>query len=274
MKKAKWIFAIVALCMVAVFVFAGCDNAAAGESKPTGKDDGNPPPVSDDPRNAVLGTYNNVIIDGAEYTLTFYEGGFGIKKASSGNMRSVMPDVSDVGDYFIWSLSGDTVIIRFVSSPNSFTLDFSNSGGMKKLSNSQPVPAATYEWDEDTKTLTYKGPGEIKSTGKKNADVEKIIIQDGVTSLGRLAFHGCKSLASVIIPDSVTSLGYGVFANCTSLESVTVKATTPPKLGTSVIPDGELVFPDDTKIYVPSASVSAYKSAAGWSEYAGIIEPQ
>ncbi len=49
-----------------------------------------------------------------------------------------------------------------------------------------------------------------------------VVIPDGVTTIGRLAFDNCKSLTSVIIPNSVTEIGEYVFAGCTNLTSVTI----------------------------------------------------
>lgn len=93
-------------------------------------------------------------------------------------------------------------------------------------------------------------------------------IPNSVTGLGALAFWGCKALTSITIPDRVTSIGRGTFKNCSILASVTVLATTPPTLGDSAFSDNKA----GRKIYVPSESVEAYKTAAGWSTYAADIE--
>ena len=42
------------------------------------------------------------------------------------------------------------------------------------------------------------------------------------TSIGELAFFGCRSLTSVVIGDSVTSIGTGAFEYCRSLTSITI----------------------------------------------------
>ena len=94
-----------------------------------------------------------------------------------------------------------------------------------------------------------------------------ITIPDSVSSIGSNAFAGCTSLASIVIPDSVTSIGGYAFNGCMGLASVTCQATTPPTLGNTVF--------DNTNgcpIYVPSASVDAYKAASKWSSYAGRIQ--
>jgi hypothetical protein len=58
------------------------------------------------------------------------------------------------------------------------------------------------------------------------------------------------------------------FSGCDSLTSVYCKRTTPPSLGgTSVFDYNEA----SRRIYVPTNSVNAYKSATNWSEYASSI---
>ena len=94
-----------------------------------------------------------------------------------------------------------------------------------------------------------------------------ITIPDSVTEIGDNAFYNCTSLTSATIPDSVTSIGSSAFYYCYSLESVYCKPTTPPAGGYSMFKSNA----SGRKIYVPAASVEAYKSAARWSDYASDI---
>ena len=90
-----------------------------------------------------------------------------------------------------------------------------------------------------------------------------VTIGNGVTWIGDYAFKGCSSLTSVTIPDSVTSIGRSAFSGCSSLTSVYCKATTPPTGGNYMFDDNA----SGRKIYVPTESVDAYKSAEYWSYY-------
>ena len=79
-------------------------------------------------------------------------------------------------------------------------------------------------------TLTINGTGAMKnydydsnqSPVYNNSDVKKIVIEDGVTSIGYSTFSYCSSLTSITIPDSVTSIGYAAFSYCRSLTSITI----------------------------------------------------
>ena len=54
--------------------------------------------------------------------------------------------------------------------------------------------------------------------------IQKVVVNDGVTSLGHGAFYECKHLKEVVLADSVTYLGYATFYHCTALESVALSS--------------------------------------------------
>ena len=92
-----------------------------------------------------------------------------------------------------------------------------------------------------------------------------IDIPNSVTRIFNDAFIGCGGLTSCTIGSGVTTIGNYAFYFCNSLQSITVRATTPPTLGSDVFK-----YTNDCPIYVPSNKVSAYKSA--WSDYSDRIQ--
>ena len=97
--------------------------------------------------------------------------------------------------------------------------------------------------------------------------ITDLTIPDGVTSIGDRAFRSCSSLESVTIPDSVTSIGEYAFYKCSSLAEVYCKSTTPPTGGGYMFDYNA----SGRKIYVPTESVDAYRSAQYWRGYKSYI---
>ncbi|WP_455071623.1 leucine-rich repeat domain-containing protein [Prevotella melaninogenica] len=78
----------------------------------------------------------------------------------------------------------------------------------------------------DYGVLTITGKGIMKDYTSWSPwiydSVKRVIIADGVTTIGDNAFNGCSSLTSVTIPNSVTTIGWRAFNGCSSLTSVTI----------------------------------------------------
>ncbi|MBP3569394.1 MAG: leucine-rich repeat protein, partial [Lachnospiraceae bacterium] len=80
-------------------------------------------------------------------------------------------------------------------------------------------------------TLTISGSGamcdyetdffEAPWNEHKN-DITTVIIEEGVTTIGRYAFMDCRALIQITIPQSVTTIGKGAFYYCDGLTSVTL----------------------------------------------------
>lgn len=99
------------------------------------------------------------------------------------------------------------------------------------------------------------------------SNLTSVTIPNSVTSISNHVFENCRRLTSVTIPSGVTFIGSSAFASCLSLTSVTVNATTPPNVGG--LPFNNT---NNCPIYVPAASVNAYKAASIWSTYASRIQ--
>lgn len=88
-----------------------------------------------------------------------------------------------------------------------------------------------------------------------------------VTSILQQAFGQC-SLSNVRLPSTLTSVSIEAFDGSVFGQDVTIFATTPP----AVTDTGVGWMLGVSNIYVPAASVDAYKAAAGWSPYASKIQ--
>jgi len=62
----------------------------------------------------------------------------------------------------------------------------------------------------------------FQSPLRQNPMIKKIIVKEGVISIGEYAFYDCTSLTEIVIPDSVTSIGDGAFAYCESLQEIVI----------------------------------------------------
>ena len=88
-------------------------------------------------------------------------------------------------------------------------------------------------WSLDNGVLTISGAGVMEDY--YNGDdapwysnrnqIQSVVIEQGVTSIGAYAFEDCYNLTSVSIPESVTSIGAYAFRDCSDLTSVTFAGT-------------------------------------------------
>lgn len=104
-------------------------------------------------------------------------------------------------------------------------------------------------------------------------NLTSVNIPNGVPAIKDATFRGCTNLTSIVIPSSVESLSASSFSQCSHLTTVIFNRITPP---TMIINQWNSVFDGthaDLKIYVPDASVDAYKTATNWVAYADKILP-
>ena len=94
------------------------------------------------------------------------------------------------GDNLTWSLSCDG------------TLTISGTGAM------------VHYWAyEDIPWWNYRG------------SIQRIVIEEGVTTIGNHAFVQCSNLTSVSLPNTLTAISYLAFGHCTGLPSLTIPSS-------------------------------------------------
>ena len=88
-----------------------------------------------------------------------------------------------------------------------------------------------YSYDKASRTLTIFGKGAIYDYDNGSnkvpwssyaADIQKIEIKSGITSIGYFAFYQCRNVTSLSIPATVGYIGSSAFEDCTSLTSLSL----------------------------------------------------
>lgn len=103
---------------------------------------------------------------------------------------------------------------------------------------------------------------------------EEITLPDSVTKIGARCFYSNYYVKKIDVGKGMSSIGQYGFGNCTRLEVFIIRATTPPT--TSYDPlynSGTNESNPGMKIYVPDASLNAYKTASYWKNHATKIFP-
>ncbi|MDR1592158.1 MAG: leucine-rich repeat protein [Prevotellaceae bacterium] len=98
------------------------------------------------------------------------------------------------------------------------------------------------------------------------SNLASVTIGNSVKMLGDYAFQNCTDLTAVTIGSSVETIGEWAFSGCSKLASATIYAETPP----TVVDDAFFSVSTEILVYVPCRSVSAYQSAAVWSNFTNI----
>ena len=197
--------------------------------------------------------------------------------APAGITEYTIPDsVTKIGQYVFYGCSSLTSVTIPDSVTTIGTLAFNRSsikefkGKFAADSGRCLIMDNTIVAYAEASGTTYTIPDSVKSIGKQVfhfSNITSVTIPDGVTEIGLGAFEYCNNLTNVIIPDSVTTIGLHAFGDCSSLTSVYCKPTTPPTGGPGMFDNNA----SGRKIYVPTTSVYAYKSAEYWSDYKSYI---
>lgn len=129
--------------------------------------------------------------------------------------------------------------------------------------------------------------------------LSSITIPENVTEIETGAFSGCSSLETIVIPNNVTYIWYYAFDNCTLLKKIVLGSAiktinyhafrgcdaitsiyslnpSPPKLNNNANKNNQKSFESNcytwTDVYVPSGSLSTYKSNSSWKEFVSLSE--
>lgn len=112
----------------------------------------------------------------------------------------------------------DVIHIPFLSS-------FLVENGLKSPGNRA---GENLEWVVNRSTLTISGSGKMWNWSSGNPapwhdkvdSIRHIVLQKGVTSIGKSAFAGCRNISSVVFPNTVSRIEQDAFTDCPEPENV------------------------------------------------------
>ncbi|MCM1114738.1 MAG: leucine-rich repeat domain-containing protein [Clostridium sp.] len=122
-----------------------------------------------------------------------------------------------------------------------------------------------WHYDEQSNTLYITGSGKMDNYKNEysspwctyNQLVKKVVVEEGVTSIGDYAFAGFRYLSDVSIADTVANIGTSAFASCPDLNALSLG------VGISNISDSSFAFNGLTqknafKLYTQAGSYALY----------------
>lgn len=124
----------------------------------------------------------------ADWTTPVWKDVHGTEYAAYPFDPEIFGSASACGDYAVWTISGDTLII-------------SGKGDMWNYGYNNAAP-----WQTESGTIT------------------KIVVKRGITSIGSYAFYKLNQISEVELPLTLTSIGDHAFFNIHNLESITFPA--------------------------------------------------
>ena len=87
--------------------------------------------------------------------------------------------------------------------------------------------------------------------------ITKLVIEEGVSSIGRWAFGCCTNLKSITFPNSLTDIGSYAFEGCDNLIEIIFQQETPPK-------SAGFGSHKTCTLFVPAGSEEEYRSTHPW----------
>ena len=110
-------------------------------------------------------------------------------------------------------------------------------------------------------------PSTVKELGSNTfygcKALKDITLNEGLESIGRMTFSSCAALTTISFPATLKSIGMMALYGCSNVTSVTSLAIVPPTTFDNAFED----VVEKAALYVPEASIAAYKAADGWKTF-------
>ena len=172
---------------------------------------------------------------------------------------SLLADVGSVANLIDMSYTSHGEFGETKVSGNFVFSSFTGTGISANLFNQcSGVTSVSFPLSEYTK---------IGASAFYQTSIEEFVVREGCTELNNHTFGGSKSALQYLdLPSTLTAWnGYACYL-CNKNKVIVCRATTPPA---GMNANSFNAIPADCKVYVPSASISAYESATGWTKLTG-----
>lgn len=116
----------------------------------------------------------------------------------------------------------------------------------------------------ETVTITDKETEISENEFYGCTNLKNVTLGDGIEAIGSYAFSGCAALEDFTFGSSLDSIGKEAFSDCTAMTRLVSRTAEPPVCGPQALDD---INKWTCKLYVPDASIDAYKAADQWKEF-------
>ncbi len=174
------------------------------------------------------------------------------------------------GYHFTQWTDGDTNNPRtfIVTQDTMFTAEFA----VDKNGTCGDELALTWTYNDEAKELTISGDGSLNSNYTFGVEaptsVEKVIFEEGVTSIGNSAFANYTTLKEIHFAKTIKKINEQTFYNCENLENLYCYRDVPCVVYNNTF-DGVDKF--SCTLHVHAASIDMYKAATGWRDFFYVV---
>jgi hypothetical protein len=135
------------------------------------------------------------------------------------------------------------------------------------------------KWRIEGETLYISGKGVAPTTmfGQQSpwrpyrSQFNAVVIEEGITKVGKNVFNGYKNVTSLTIAGSVESLDANSFSGCSKLATVEIKSAIPPSISVATFVSSKI---KKAKLVVPAGCKSGYKDIPFWNKFGAIEESE
>ena len=139
------------------------------------------------------------------------------------------PNSMYVGEYYLDYSTGDLYVAQSYSQLETLTVPFVGDSGSNKffgyVFGASSAEAQANYVPASLRVVTILGGDIAEKAFYGCANIERIVIPDGVTAISSGAFEDCTSLKNVTIPGTVETIGTYAFKNCAGITSFVVPDT-------------------------------------------------